>query len=136
MKKKLVGTVLMYLSKLYDCLSHDLLIAKLDAYGFDKEALRLKLSYFKSGRKQSTKSGGCFSILKLILCGIPQGLILGPVLFDIFINGILLLTSNLHNFDDDNTITTMGEIIQDLVNIVLDKAEKAIKWLNINDTIW
>ena len=51
---KMVGTILMDLSKAFDCLPHDLLIAKLDTYGFDKEALRLILSYL-SGRKQCIK---------------------------------------------------------------------------------
>ena len=84
---KMVGTILMDLSKAFDCLAHDLLIAKLDAYGFDKEALRLILSYL-SGRKQCVKNGGCLSMLKLILNGVPQGSILGPILFNVFINDI------------------------------------------------
>ena len=52
--KKIVGTVLMDLSKAFDCIPHDLLIAKLCAYGFDKKALTLLYSYLKR-RKQSVK---------------------------------------------------------------------------------
>ena len=63
---KMVGAILMDLSKAFDCLPHDLLIAELDVYGFDKEALRLILSYM-SWRKQCVKNGGCLSMLKLIL---------------------------------------------------------------------
>ena len=132
---KMVGAILMDLSKAFDCLPHDSLIAKLDAYGFDKEALRLILSYL-SGRKQCVKNGGCLSMLKLILNGVPQGSILGPILFNVFINDIfLLLTQNLHNYSDDNTITEIGETVQELINLLQVKTEKAINWLDLNNMI-
>ena len=132
---KMVGAILMDLSKAFGCLPHDLLIAKLDAYGFDKEALRLILSYL-SGRKQCIKNGGCLSMLKLILNGVPQGSILGPILFNVFINDIfLLLTQNLHNFADDNTITEIEETVQELINLLQVKTEKAINWLDLNNMI-
>ena len=131
----MVGAILMDLSKAFDCLPHDLLIAKLDAYGFDKEALRLILSYL-SGRKQCVKNGGCLSMLKLILNGVPQGSILGPILFNVFINDIfLLLTQNFHNYADDNTITEIGETVQELINLLQVKTEKAINWLDLNSMI-
>ena len=63
---KMVGTTLMVLSEAFDCLPHQLFFAKLNAYGFDKKALKLILSYL-SGRKQCVKSGGCLSMLELIL---------------------------------------------------------------------
>ena len=131
----MVGAILMDLSKGFDCLPHDLLIAKLNAYGFEKEALRLILSYM-SGRKQCVKNGGCLSTLKLILNGVPQDSILGPVLFNVFINDIfLLLTQNLHNFADDNTITEIGETVQELINLLHVKTEKAINWLDLSNMI-
>ena len=132
---KMVGALLMDRSKAFDCLPHDLLIAKLDAYGFDKEALRLILSYL-SGREQCLKNGGCLSRLKVILGGVPQGLIFGPILFNVFINDIfLLLTQNLHNFADDNTITETGETVQELINLLQVKTEEAINWLDLNNMI-
>ena len=54
---KMVGAILIDVSKAFDCLPHDLLIAKLDAYGFEKDAFRLILSYM-SGWKQCVKNGG------------------------------------------------------------------------------
>ena len=71
------GTILMDLSKAYDCLLHDLLIAKLEAYGLDNGSLNLILDYF-SFRKQRAKVGS-YSKWSKIRRGIPQGSILGPL---------------------------------------------------------
>ena len=84
---KLVGAVLMDLSKAFDCLPHDLLIAKLEAYGFDRNTLKLFHSYLKDG-KQVVKVKGFLGILKEIISGVPQGSIIGPILFNIFINDL------------------------------------------------
>ena len=95
----------MDLSKAYDCLPHDLLIAKLEAYGFDNGSLNLLLDYL-SFKKQSTKVGSAYSKWSKIRRGIPQGSILGPLLFNIFINDIFMIIeqSDICNFADDNTL--------------------------------
>ena len=64
----------MNLSKAYDCLSHDLLIAKLEAYGFDIDSLNFLLDYL-SLRKQRTKVGSSYNKWFEICRGIPQGFI-------------------------------------------------------------
>ena len=69
---KVVGAVLMDLSKAFDCLSHDLIIAKLTAYGLGDGALQIIYSYLKD-RKQSVKVKSVISLLKVILAGVPQG---------------------------------------------------------------
>ena len=100
-----ISTILMDLSKAYDCLPHDLLIAKLEAYCLGNDSLNLILDYL-SFRKQRTKVGCAYSKWPNIRREIPQGSILGPLLFNIFINGIFMIIeqSDICNFADDTTL--------------------------------
>ena len=80
---KAFGALLTDLSKAFDCLSHDLLIAKLHAYGLDIDSLNLLRDYL-SNRKQRTKVGSFYTSLEVMLSGVSQGSVLGPLLFNIF----------------------------------------------------
>ena len=86
--KKIVDLVPMDLFKAFDCVPHDLLIAKMHAYGFDKDTLILFFSYLKD-RKQEFKVNNTISSFMTLVSGIPQGSILGPLLFNILINDIV-----------------------------------------------
>ena len=68
---KMFGVLLTDLSKAFDCLSHDLLIAKLNAYGFSIAALRLVQNYL-SNRKQRTKINSGFTSWEEVLFGAPR----------------------------------------------------------------
>jgi retron-type reverse transcriptase len=82
-KNGYAGAILMDLSKAFDCMNHDLLIAKLYAYGFSKNAVAMIRSYLKN-RWQRTKINTSFSSWSELLTGVPQGSVLGPLLFNIY----------------------------------------------------
>ena len=128
-----VGTILMDLSKAFDFVPHDLLIAKLHAYGFDMNSLIFFYSYLKR-RKQCVKINNFFSDFQVMLSGVPQGSNLGPILFNIFINDLFLWIedSDLYNFADDITLSTFAKNIPDLIKTLENDSEKAIRWFDDN----
>ena len=124
---KIVETVLLDLSKEFDCIPHDLLIAKLNAYGFDENILTLLFSYLKN-RKQSIRIKTNYSSFLELLSGEPQGSILRTLLFNIFLNDLLLFIKKalLHNYADDNTLSAFATDIDDLTEILTDESHETL----------
>jgi hypothetical protein len=98
------GALLTDLSKAFDCLIHDLLVAKLAAYGLSEVSLKLIQTYL-TNRKQRTKISGKYSDWEEIIFGVPQGSVLKLLLFNISICDLFLTVNEIElaSFADDNT---------------------------------
>ena len=101
----------MGLSKAFDCLPHELFLAKLHAYGVGIKSLKLLQDYL-SDRTQIVKIDSAYSSWLKILLGVPQGSIFGPLLFNISLNDMLWFVekTDIGNFADDNTKIQLRQI--------------------------
>ena len=110
------------MSKASDGISHDLLIV-INAYGFGKNILTLLFSYLKN-RKESVRIKTNYSSFLELLPGVPQGSIIGILLFNIFLNDLFLFIKKalLHNYADDNILFAFATDIDDLIEILTDES--------------
>ena len=132
-QKQICGALLTDLSKAFDCLPHDLIIAKLNAYGFSLSSLRLIHDYL-SNRKQRTKINLTYSSWEEILFGVPQGSTLGPLLFNIFMCDLffILEETDIASFADDTTPYAMGNSVDEIRNLLENTSKKLFKWFSDN----
>ena len=114
---------------LFDTINHDLLLAKLKAYGVSINALDLMCSYLKN-RQQSVQINNNFSSVKKVHAGVPQGSIDGPLLFNLFIyDSVLFLTDTfLSNYADDNNLYSIGKDRNIIKNLLRKDFRVLTEW--------
>ena len=132
----MIGVVLMDLPKAFDCIPHDLAVAKLGAYGFNKKMICYIYSYLKS-RKECVSVNNIISTFEKLISGVPQGSVVGPILFNMFYNDFFyfVLVASAQNFADDNTVLTFAKTIENLISILESESEIAINWFKDNHMI-
>ena len=108
-------------------------VAKLHAYGFHKDALKLIHSYL-TDRLQRTKINNSYSSWTKLLSGVPQGSVLGPLLFNLYINDIFfeLLLTEPCNFADDTSPSVCDLELSEVIYALENDASIALLWFENN----
>ena len=135
--RKIPTNLYLDLSKAFDSISHDILLDKLRYYGFTDGSIQLLKSYL-SNRKQYVQIDGVMSSMQYIQTGIPQGSIVGPLLFSIYINDIVKCTEkfNCILYADDTTLNStidcFGKEIHVIEQNISAELQRISKWLELN----
>jgi len=129
---EITGVLFADFAKAFDVIDHTLLLKKLKLYGLSSNTLNL-LSSFLSDRKQLVSINGSQSSLLPVHFGIPQGSVLGPVLFSIYINDLPLFIEIIcEMFADDTTLHTSHGQLDIVCRTIQENINKLIEWTELN----
>jgi hypothetical protein len=124
-----VGMLLLDLQKAFDTVDHSILIMKLSASGLGKNIVRWFSSYL-SDRQQLVDISGTFSSTATVTCGVPQGSILGPLLFLIYVNDMSALIKNkLLLYADDSAILVSHKCLSRVEQALTEDLHLVSQWL-------
>ena len=130
-KDFVVGAVMTDLSKAFDCIPHDVLIAKLEAYGLGEKTLSYIFSYLRN-RNQCVCINDKKSDFQKIISGVPRDSITGPILFHFSINDLFFLVSSTSmHMTDDNSLSSANTVTE-LKNTLQSESEVIVNWLKNN----
>ena len=126
-EKGVFAVVLTDLSKVFDCVPHQVLIEKLSAYGFDMKSIAFISAYLKN---RNQKTGSTFSECLNILFGFPEGSLLEPLLFLIFIADLFYLNYDLDfaSYADDTTPYICGQDFSSIINVLAPNVNTLFNW--------
>ena len=133
---KMVGVVLVDFKKAFDLVDHQILTNKLEIYGIEDEALMWFNTYL-TNRKQQVAINNSKSDFQRISCGVPQGSILGPLLFLLFINDLPLYTSHVFTdlYADDTTLYDVQDSMEQIENNLQSALNNLHIWCRGNGMI-
>ena len=128
-----VGAIFMDLSKVFDTLNHILLLAKLKPYGLQPTVLK-QIENNLIGRFQRTKVSNSYSSRSEIIASVPQGSILEPLIFNIFLDDLFLYPEEifLSNYADDNTLYSVGNTIESVKKALSNDFRIIQNWFHEN----
>ncbi len=132
-KNETTAGIFLDLSKAFDTIDHNILLHKLEYYGFRGNVLSWFTDYLHN-RQQYVYYNSCKSNYKNIICGVPQGSILGPLLFILYVNDIINTSTVLEFvlFADDTTITYSHVDILSKLNIINKELQEVNNWFKAN----
>lgn len=135
-KGKLVGAVFVDLSKAFDTLSHSVLLRKLELYGINRDSQKWFCDYLFD-RKQFVVINDCPSKMESMVCGVPQGSVLGPLLFLLYFNDLEnhLQHVSILNFADDTVIYVAAKTKEDVEYLLNKDLENMRKFFTANELV-